>query len=470
MFLFLLACQPPVDQSPEDTTPTDTAPADTAPTDTDTAPPADTAPPIDTAPPTDTAPPAPPPPNVLLVIADDLGIEGSACYGDVVDAERAPQPTIEGLCAQGLVFDAAWAYPMCSPTRAALLTGRAGWRTGIGYRLDDDDTPLSLEEATLPERIDAAGLGYRHANIGKWHLGSSGELDYPNQMGWGHFSGILGGTPTDYLEGWSKVVDGEEVKGSGYLTSETIDDALSWLGAQEDPWMLWLALNAPHTPFHAPPEELHSYPLSGDPDDDPFPHYLATVEAMDTELARLLEGIGAEALANTYIIYLGDNGALATVNQEVYASNHAKASLYQGGVHVPMVIVGPGVVAGERVGGMVQAFDLYPTILELIGAAPAEGVEIDGLSMVPMLSDPGAIIRDIARIEFFSEEISEQRAGQAARDARFKLVQHTNGLERFYDLLADPLEERELPLPTTDPAAAASYMSLSAANAAITLE
>jgi arylsulfatase A-like enzyme len=436
--------------------PTDTAPS------VDTAPSIDTAPPTDTAP-TDTGPPPPPPPNVLLVISDDLGIEGSACYDPIDKTERAPQPTIEGLCSQGLVFDAAWSYPMCSPTRSAMLTGRAAWRTGIGYRLGEDDPPLSMNEETLPEVIDAAGLGYSHANIGKWHLGEPGDLDYPNQMGWGHFAGMLGGTPTDYLEGWTKVVDGEEVKGTGYLTSETIDDALSWLGEQEDPWVLWLALNAPHTPFHAPPDDLHDYTLSGDPDDDPFSHYLAAIQAMDTELARLLEGIDAETLANTYIIYISDNGALASVNQEVYASNHAKASLYQGGVQVPMVVVGPGVVAGERVSGLVQVTDLYPTILELVGAEPALGVELDGVSIVPMLSDPNATVRDIALIELFSPEITDQRAGRAARDARFKLVQHTDGVVRFFDLEADPFEEVGLSLPLSIPDQGVAYQALTAA-------
>ena len=296
MLALLLACTP---TDPAGVTAINTSPL-TASDTTDTA--------TDTDTPTDTAPLPADGPNVLLVIADDLGIEGSACYEGLIDSERAPQPTIEGLCSQGLVFDAAWANPMCSPTRAAMLTGRSAWRNGIGFRLDENDPPLSMDEVTLPEAIDAAGIGYSHANIGKWHLGSTRGADYPNRMGWGHFAGMLEGTPDTYTETWMKVVDGEEVASSGYLTTETIDDALGWVEAQDGPWVLWLALNAPHSPFHAPPEDLHDYDLSGDPEDDVFSHYLAMVQAMDTELGRLLSGIDAQTLANTYIIYVGDNG------------------------------------------------------------------------------------------------------------------------------------------------------------------
>ena len=224
-------------------------------------------------------------------------------------------------------------------------------------------------------------------------------------------------------------------------------------------WLLWLALNAPHSPFHVPPEELHDYTLSGDPDDDPFPHYLAMIQAMDTELGRLLAGIDAQTLANTYIIYLGDNGALATTNQGIYPDDHAKASLFQGGVHVPMVITGPGVVAG-RAAGLVQITDLHATILELIGAAPVEGVEYDGVSIVPMLSDASATVRSTMHLEFFGPGLSERRAGRAVRDDRYKLMYHYDGTERFFDLSADPLELVPLEVPPQDPELSAAYAAL----------
>jgi arylsulfatase B len=383
-------------------------------------------------------------PNVLLIISDDLGIEASACYEGVTDTSRAPQPTIAGLCDRGMVFESAWSFPMCSPTRAAILTGRNAWRNGVGWAINDDMEPLSMDEVTLPEAIDASTSGYSHANIGKWHLGDDGSLDYPNRMGWGHFSGLLKGTPTDYLGGWSKVVDGETIVGTEYLTTDTVNDAIDWIDEQSSPWVLWLALNAPHIPFHAPPEDLHDYELSGDPESDPLSHYQAMIQAMDTELGRLLNSMDPDTLARTYIIYVGDNGTISTVNQGLYPTDHSKGSLYQGGVHVPLIISGPGIVGGTRADGLVQITDLHPTILEMIGGEAAEEVELDGVSLMPMLTDPEAIVHTTINVEYFDAEMSPSKSGKAARTSRYKLVMRENKPDELFDLLLDPLEENIL--------------------------
>ena len=125
-----------------------------------------------------------------------------------------------------------------------------------------------------------------------------------------------------------------------------------------------------------------------------------------------------------------------------------------------MVITGPGVVGGGRAAGLVHITDLHATILELIGAAPVAGVEYDGVSIVPMLSEPSATARSTMHLEFFGAGLSERRAGRAARDERYKLMHHYDGTERFFDLSADPLELVPLEVPPLDAEASAAYAAL----------
>ncbi len=385
------------------------------------------------------------PPNILVVIADDLGIEASACYEGAISSSRAPQPIIAALCARGLVFDDVWSYPMCSPTRATILTGRYGWRTGIGQAISTAHEPLQMEEVILPEVLGAAG--YQTASVGKWHVGYNPEegLARPNEMGWQHFSGLLDGVLDDYYS-WYKVTDGTMSLVDNYATSENVDDALAWLEGREAPWLLWVGFNAPHTPLHAPPEDLQSYTLPGDDiKSRQLDYYQGMIEAMDTELGRLLDGIGEEALKNTVVIYLGDNGTVSGLNQGVYLESHGKSSLFQGGVHVPMVIAGPGVVAGERVAEMVHLTDLFATIIELAGATLPSDVDLDSVSMLPYLSAPDAPPQRTRMLtELFGPDQSDEASGRALRDDRYKLIRFFTGAEVLYDLHDDPLELNNL--------------------------
>ena len=386
----------------------------------------------------DTSPPAEEPVNILVVISDDLGIEASACYSDQIDASRAAQPTIEGLCADGLTFTDAWSYPLCSPSRAAMMTGRYSWRTGVGRALDENTEPLSTEEISVPDVIG----GDQHAYIGKWHLTGQGELDHPAELGWAHFSGTLGGVLESY-DAYEKTTNGTPMFVENYATVEVVDDALEWLsGRGTEPWMMWLSFNAPHRPLHAPPDDLHNFDLTGmDPNTRPVPHYQAMIEAMDTELARLIEAVDRE---NTVIIYLGDNGSETTVNQGSYPQGHGKGTLGQGGVHVPLIMTGPGVPYG-KVNAMVHVVDLYATILELSGASLPEDVELDSISLIPYLEDPDlSPLRQIMLTELFGYMVPEFIAGRAARTSRYKMIRLFTGNERLYDLYSDPTETVDL--------------------------
>ena len=392
----------------------------------------------------------PDPLNILVVISDDVGIEASACYSDVLDVDRAPQPTIEGLCADGLRFTDAWSYPLCSPTRAAMMTGRYGWRTNVGRALDEDMESLSPDEVTLPDLINGDT-----AYIGKWHLTGLDLPEHPHELGWAHFSGTLYGAVPDYWS-YEKVVNGEKVDVQGYATTEVVDDALDWLAEQDDePWMMWVSFNAPHTPLHAPPIELHSADLKTlSMESQPVPFFQAMIEAMDAELGRLLDSVDRD---NTVIIYLSDNGTDASVNQSIY--RNSKGSLGQGGVHVPLIISGPGIPTGD-VDAMVHVTDLYNTILELRGLPPLEDDEHDSISMLPYLLDPAhPPQRELMLTELFGPQVPESLAGRSARTADYKLVRLFAGGERLYNLREDPIGEVDLMLkPLTESQQAAAYL------------
>lgn len=404
----------------------------------------------------------PPPPavggrNILVIISDDLGVDSAACYADA--GAFASTPNIDSLCERGVVFRNVWANPLCSPTRASMLTGRYGFRTGVGHLANNAGGGLPNSEFTIPEALDAnPELGYAHACIGKWHLSdrSNGGMNHPNLAGFSHYSGGLRGAISDY-NSWQKVVNGQRRNVTNYATTENVDDAIEWLNAQDSPWFLWLAFNAPHTPLHLPPDGLHGHVnLTGTAADIanfPREYFGAMIEAMDSEIGRLWAAIGPEMMANTDVIYLGDNGTGRTNGPPGAPRGQNKGTLYQGGVHVPMIIAGPSVVDGGReVEGLVDLTDVYATVVELTGAdldatVPA-GVEVDSVSLVPYLLDPQAeSLRPWAFTQLFGEGGRPGNAnthGHTIRDDRYKLIRFLNDSEEFYDLQVDPTERSDL--------------------------
>ena len=185
------------------------------------------------------------PPNILLIVADDLGVDMVGAYGE---APAPPcTPNIDALAAGGMLFRNAWANPICSPTRSAILTGRHAFRTGVGDLVDPDEPGLTLGELTIPELL----TGYASSCTGKWHLGGSLGFLHPNLSGFGHYAGTLHGQiPTYSL--WPKVIDGQPLVGFGYATTDTTDDAITALQTMPEPWFLYVAYQAPHAPLHEP--------------------------------------------------------------------------------------------------------------------------------------------------------------------------------------------------------------------------
>jgi len=380
-------------------------------------------------------------PNVLLVIADDMGLNASPCHTQGSDMVK--MPTLAGLCAQGMVFENAYAAPTCSPSRATMMTGRYGARTEIGGVLTRDNPgALDDDEETLFDLMNAQG--YANALIGKWHLTSNGrDYTHPGRLGVSHYFGLFSGGVQDYRD-WTAIEDGTPVAMTTYTTTALTDRAVDWVGAQDDPWFLWLAYNAPHTPFHAPPEALHdAADLPPDPASiraNPGRYYFAALQALDTELGRLLGTLDRQERENTVVIFVGDNGTPArAIGRD--ARGRLKGSLYEGGVNVPLVIAGPSVMPG-RSEALANTTDLFATILDLAsGRSDAE----DSISLTPILTGKTGD-RTHAYVEQFSqaEPRGAGRLGWAIRDARYKLLQLDGRDPLLFDLQSDPAEETNL--------------------------
>ncbi|MGE3739533.1 MAG: sulfatase-like hydrolase/transferase [Geminicoccaceae bacterium] len=404
------------------------------------------------------------PRNVLLILADDYGIDVTEYYPAADRRTTKPlapkTPNLAALSKQGIIFRNAWAEPSCSPSRATIFTGRYAFRTGIGKPVPQDlSSPppvLSADEFSLPEAFAASGRNYYLAHVGKWHL--SRGIDDPRIHGWPHFTGPhpdLAHLP-DYFD-WPKVVDGVEVNPHEhtYATTDEVNDALAAMSAAKtagQPFFIWLALSAPHSPYQKPPNDLHtrdSLPATGTSKALRRSYYEAMIEAMDTEIGRLLKSVD---LATTTVIFLGDNGTPNEVTASPYSPDHAKLRVYEQGVRVPMIVAGSGLKKpGRKLTQLVNTVDIYPTVLQLAGIDPATvlaGRKIDGVSFLRYIDNSsGAAIRPYAFAEKF-DLLWNEKTEYAIRDPRYKLIERVADLKwparEFFDLKKDPYEKKNL--------------------------
>lgn len=380
--------------------------------------------------------------NVLLIIADDYGVDAQSLYNP--GGTTAPTPHINSLASSGIRFTNGYACPVCSPTRATILTGRLGFRTGLGD-VASAVNALTAEELTLPEVITRnSHLGIAAASFGKWHLSSgmpAAVRNLPNTIGgWPHYAGSTSGALQDYFN-WTKTTNGTNTTSNIYATTDVVNDAVAWIQARNtvgQNWLAWVAFNAPHSPFHIPPSNLHSYGTN--PAGNSL-RYRAAVEAMDTEIGRLLQAIDT---ATTDVIFIGDNGTPGQVVQPPYDNTHAKDTLYDGGTRVPFIIKGPSVMSGGRTDdSLVHAVDLFSTMLELAGVPLPTSVALDSKSLKPILNNQGDPTRKRLYVEQF-DQAAPTTGGRAIRDERYKLIRLNNGVDQFHDLLTDPSETNNL--------------------------
>lgn len=405
--------------------------------------------------------------NVLLIIADEYGQDSSSLYNTNGSASLPPTPAIASLKTDGVLFRNAYAHPTCSPTRASILTGRHPFRHGVTMAVSSGTPVLQASEFTLPEAFAAnASLGYSVAQFGKWHLAN--EVNSPVTLGgWPHFSGFLIGTPQNYSS-WTKTVNGTSTTGyTVYNTTDVVDDAIAWIQARgTQPWFVWLAFAAGHAPLHKPPNDLHSYDsLSGTTahiNNNPRPYFEAMIEAMDTEMARLLAAVDR---SKTDIIFLGDNGTTGNVIQPPFSSSQGKSTLYEGGTRVPLIIAGPDVVSPNRESSaLVKVEDLFSTILELAGIQVAGTVSgaipLDSNSLVPIIKNQADTAVRYSYAEIGGDTSPNVVPGRMVRSGDFKLIRLNTGVEEFYDVAGDPAEQANLLAGSMSPTQQANYYSL----------
>lgn len=373
-------------------------------------------------------------PNILLIIADDMGLDATPGYN--IGSVKPNMPTLQSLMNSGIKFNNLWSYPVCTPTRGSILTGKYGFRTNV---LNVDD-PMSTSEISIQKHLDNNASGYNHAVIGKWHL--SRNANHPTNMGVNYYSGSLGGGVQSYWN-WNLTESGQTSSSTEYTTTKFTDLAIDWIDQQTQPWFLWLAYNAPHTPFHLPPNDLH---YQGNlPSDEAsinanqLTYYLAMVEAMDTEMGRLINSMSDEEKANTVIIFIGDNGTPNRVAQE-YESSRAKGSVYQGGVNVPMIVSGKNVTRiNDTENALINTTDLFATVADIADTGTTE--INDSKSFKGLFSSTNTEKRDYIYTEIGYDS---GNSDYTIRNATHKYIHFEDGSEALYNLNSNPLEDLNL--------------------------
>jgi arylsulfatase A-like enzyme len=439
-------------------------------------------------------------PNFVFFLIDDLGWRDLGAFGSTFHLT----PNLDALARSGMLFTQAYAAsPVCSPTRASIMTGRHPARLDItdwigGSQRGDllaaeyvDHLPP--EEVTLAEVLE--GEGYATGYFGKWHLGDSPH--YPESQGFQKNVGGTGaGQPASYFypykapEGGSPYWDVPGLEGGEegeYLTDRLTDEALSFIDQyREDPFLLYLSHYAVHTPIQSKEELTERYAARRDslgPGEAPareeehgrsttrlvqdHPSYAGMVHSVDESVGRILQRLDELGISdNTVVIFMSDNGGLSTLaGQNVGPTANVplragKGWLYEGGVRVPMIIRWPGrVEAGTVCPVPVQSTDFFPTMLEMAGITPESNGPLDGASLVPLLTASGGLQREALFWHFPHYHGSGNRPSGAVRQGRWKLVEWFEDRSvELYDLETD-LQER-VDLSDTEPEKVQELLSM----------
>ena len=352
-------------------------------------------------------------PNVIIMLADDLGWADVGYHGGDIDT-----PNLDRLAAEGVQLDRFYTTPICSPTRAALMTGRNPIRLGVAYAviLPWSNNGIHPDERFLPEAfLDA---GYQTAMVGKWHLGHAQQTYHPNQRGFEHFYGHLhtevGYFPPFANQGGKDFQrNGVSIDDEGYETELLAREASRYIKARDPdrPFFLYMPFLAPHTPLEAPEELIEKYAdietdlppaRSRQTDgtrrtakillqDSARPLYAAVVDAMDQAIGTVLDTLDAEGIAeNTIVLFFSDNGGAA---YSVGGANNAplrggKGEGFEGGIRVVSLLRWPDrLAAGGKMDQIMTAMDVFPTLVDAAGIEPGEHFPWDGQSLWPSIAD-----------------------------------------------------------------------------------
>jgi arylsulfatase B len=365
-----------------------------------------------------------------------------------ISGTKAKTPTIDSLAANGISFTNFWVNPECSPTRAAMLTGRYGFRTGVGGVQTPPSAFLQSSETIIQKFInDKTANAYATALIGKWHVTGNTNLTAPESFGIQYFAGFLPGAVSDYYN-FTETSNGAQQTVATYATTQFINQSVSWIQQQTTkPFFLWLALNAPHSPFHRPPLNLITDQGLSDNqaaiNANPLPYYLAAIEAMDKEISRLISSLSAAQQENTIFVFMGDNGTPTQVAQAPFSSTKAKSTLFQGGINTPLIVCGKNITRKAVVEtAMVQAPDLFASFADIAAAGSANYQ--DGISIKPLFTNADAVKRSFAYSELFGSTPTTTYDGYAIRNENYKLIHLIRGTEYLFKLTSDPFEQTNL--------------------------
>ena len=391
-------------------------------------------------------------PNIVYIIADDLGWKDVGYH-----ASDIKTPNIDKLAAEGATLNEFYSQPFCTPTRAALMTGRYPFRYGLQTLVipSAHKWGLPTDEWILPQALKDAG--YETAIIGKWHLGHADPKYWPRQRGFDYQYGPMIGELDYFTHEQHGVTDwylnNKVVKEPGYTTTLLGNAAVKLIDAHNTatPLYLYLSFNAPHTPYQAPQEYLDKYKNITDPTRRA---YAGSITAMDDQIGRVLAALENKGMrGNTIIIFQSDNGGTrnamftgehdmsgVTIPCDNGPYREGKGTLYEGGSLVPALVNWPGhIKPGTVVDGLMHEVDIYPTLVGLAGGKFDKNKPLDGLDMWPTISEgkPSPRTEIIYNIEPF-------RAG--VREGDWKLIWRTPlpQVVELYNIAQDPYEKNNV--------------------------
>jgi arylsulfatase A-like enzyme len=380
------------------------------------------------------------PPNIVFILADDLGYADVSCYG----RPDLSTPNIDALAARGTRFLQAYANSaVCSATRTALITGRYQDRLDIGLDepLAGRDTGLPPDHPTLPSLLRKAGYGT--TLVGKWHLGLLPKYG-PLQSGYDHFYGFRGGA-CDYYDHADSLWDGDvRIHDAGYLTDLLGSHAVNVVNGYAKagkPFLLSLHFNAPHWPWEAPGDEAESKRLAGhshfDFDGGSQKTYERMIEELDLQVGRVVQALLANAIAeNTIVIFTSDNGGERYADTWPFTGR--KTELLEGGLRIPAILSWPKHIPVAQTTNQVGiSMDWLPTLLAAAGTAPDPAYPTDGINLLPMLAGNAA---PVPRKLFWRYKGNAQRA---VRDGDMKFLKILDNTFLF-NVVEDPMERANL--------------------------
>lgn len=363
-------------------------------------------------------------PNIVIIVADDLGWDDVGYNGSDI-----PTPNIDRLAQEGRALDRFYTCPVCSPTRAGLMTGRYPIRYGM---MRSVITPwrnygLPADEITLPQVLKKAG--YRHRSIfGKWHLGHSRLEYHPLKRGFTHFYGHYNGA----LDYFTHLREGERdwqlnyqpCDDKGYTTDLIADAASDFIKSHADqgPFFCYVPFNAPHTPFQAPEKTLLRFEhLRENDGKNRYQYYTAMVFHMDDGIGRILKALDEKGITNkTLVLFFSDNGRMRGLKKNGPLRGW-KISVFEGGIRTPAAVRWPECIKpGEAITAPVAYIDILPTLMRIVGVPDHGGKPLDGMDVFDVLrGHRSQLERDLF---FYNGEYSEKQEGMALITPEWKLV------------------------------------------------